>query len=100
MAESLDARTEGQRAGAPLRPCSGVVAREMDGLAVLIHLETNRIYELNPTGARIWHLLQQGLDRPAICGRLRDEFQVSEDEIGQAVDALLTDLAREGLVGA
>jgi hypothetical protein len=88
------------QAGSPnLRPRQGVVARDMNGSAVLVHLDTNRIYELNATGARIWSMLEQGLDREGICLRLGDEFGVPGGEMEQAVDDLLTELAREGLIG-
>lgn len=82
-----------------LRPRSGVVAREMNGSAVLVHLETNRIYELNATGARIWSMLEEGLNCAAISGRLEDEFSVSSTEATQAVDDLVAELTREGLIG-
>ena len=42
-----------------LRPSPGVVARDMGGSAVLVHLESNRIFELNATGARVWSLFNK-----------------------------------------
>jgi Coenzyme PQQ synthesis protein D (PqqD) len=90
---------ENPASGSTLRPRRGVVARDMNGSAVLVHLETNRIYELNATGARVWALLEQGLDRPAICLTIGSEFGVTGAEMEQAVDDLLTELAREGLIG-
>jgi hypothetical protein len=71
----------------------------MNGSAVLVHLDTNRIYELNATGARVWALLEQGLDREAIISRLREQFGVEDAEIESAVDELLAKLASEGLIG-
>ena len=82
-----------------LRPSSGVVAREMNGSAVLVHLETNRIYELNQTGARVWAMLEAGLDRPAISARVAEEFGVSGSQADRDIDDLLAELAREGLIG-
>ena len=82
-----------------LRPSQGVVAREMGAAAVLIHLESNRIFELNATGARIWSMLEQGLDRDGICVRLREEFEAPGNDVEQTVDDLLADLLREGLIG-
>ncbi len=86
-------------AGDNLRPRSGVVAREMSGSAVLVHLETNRIYELNETGARIWTMLEEGLDRPAIVARLCVEYGAPGADTERDVDDLLAELAREGLIG-
>src|SRR5438067_8492795 len=84
-------------AGGPvLRPRQGVVARDMNGSAVLVHLDTNRIYELNSTGARIWSMLEQGIDRAVICRRLAQEFGVADAEVEQSVDDILAELTREG----
>jgi len=82
-----------------LRPSEGVVARDMGRSAVLIHLESDRIFELNATGARIWSLIQQGLDREAICSRLRADYKAAPDDIEASVDELLAALLRERLVG-
>jgi len=40
-----------------LKPAPEVLARRLPGGAVLVHMRTNRIFELNETGARIWELL-------------------------------------------
>ena len=80
-------------------PAPGVVGREMGGAAVLIHLGSNRIFELNPTGARIWSLVCEGHDRGAIAQRLRAEFRgVPIDDLDTTIDALLVTLEREGLI--
>ena len=82
----------------PLRPSAVVVARNVGSQAVLINLESNRIFELNETGSRIWALIEQGLDRDAICAQLQQEFDDSPADLKQTVDNLLVDLARERLV--
>ena len=94
--QSLDAA--GPIGASRLRPSEGVVARAMGSAAVVIHLESNRIFELNATGARIWSMLEQGLDRDAICGRLRDEFDAPDNDVERTVDDLLAELLREGLI--
>jgi hypothetical protein len=85
---------------ANLRPSPGVVARDMGGSAVLVHLESNRIFELNATGARVWSLLEQGVHRDEILARLQQEFQVSSDDVAATVDDLLASLEREHLIVA
>jgi len=72
----------------------------MGGSAVLVHLESNRIFELNATGARVWSLLEQGLHRDEICARLEQEFEASDADLAETVDALLASLEREHLIGA
>ena len=87
-----------KNAQARLRPSQDVVARDMGTAAVLIHLENNRIFELNATGSRIWALIEQGVDRDAICARLEEEFDIPSVDVASAVDELLAELARERLI--
>jgi hypothetical protein len=63
------------------RRSDGVVAREMGGSAVLIHLASNRIYELNSTGARIWSMLDLPRRRDEICVQLQQEFAAPVAEV-------------------
>jgi hypothetical protein len=67
---------------------------------VLIHLRTNQIYELNAQGARVWQLIQDGLDRQAIVEALGREFEADPGRLEADVDVLLSRLADAGLVGA
>jgi hypothetical protein len=69
----------------------------MGSAAVLIHLESNRIFELNSTGARVWALIGEGLGRDAIVAQLGREFSGVE-ELPETVDDLLEQLRREGLI--
>lgn len=80
-----------------LQPAPGVIARDMGGAAVLIHLDTNRIFELNTTGARVWALIQEGRTRDQIVTTLRTEFAAGA-EVESTVDDLLDHLGREKLI--
>ncbi len=79
-----------------LRPAPDVVARDLGDSAVLIRLSTNRIYELNPTGARIWELLANGATRQDIIEALEREFD--GEGIAAEVDELLGTFEAEGLI--
>jgi len=81
-----------------LRVSADTVSRQFGDQTVLVHLETNRIYSLNRTGARLWSLLSAGLDRDEIVARLAREFEMDEDVVGQEVDAMLSSLREERLV--
>ena len=80
------------------RPASDVVARRLGDSAVLIRLTTNRIYELNETGARVWELLQTGSSVETIVEMLGREFEEPSDVIRADIDALLLRLTGEGLI--
>ena len=83
---------------APLKPATQVLARRLPGGAVLVHLATNRIFELNETGAKVWELLSEGLDKGQILQRLIEEFAVDPAVAAADLSAVLDHLEREGLL--
>ncbi len=80
------------------RPNPDVISRRLDDEIVLVHLKTNQIYALNETGARLWELLTDGLDRPAIEARLQAEYAVEPAVVGAEIDRILARLAAVGAV--
>jgi len=74
-----------------------VVAQRIGQATVLVHMGTNRIYELNETGARLWELLAAGHAWADVVDRLRAEFDVDDDRLVREVDDFLTLLLDEGL---
>ena len=85
--------------GQPLRPSAQVLARQLPGGAVLVHLATNQIFELNETSARVWELLTGGLSPEAIVARLGEDFDVEPAQASREVGALLARLQEAGLIG-
>jgi hypothetical protein len=77
-----------------------VVSSQLGDAGVLVHLGTNRIFELNATGFRVWQLLGEGLDLAAVLTRLRDEFDVADSQLRAEVHALVEALLAEGLLDA
>lgn len=80
------------------RPSPDVVAKRLGDSVVLVHMGTNRISELNRTGARLWELLTEGYDRAEIEERMLQEFDVNRAQLTAEIDALLSSLQAEGLV--
>lgn len=80
-------------------PSDDVVARRLGDVVILIHLKTNRIFELNSSGARLWELMSAGSGRDEIRDTILREFDVSESEINRAIDELTSWLTAEGLLG-
>jgi Coenzyme PQQ synthesis protein D (PqqD) len=81
-----------------LEPAGDVVGQRLGDQVVLVNMKTNRIFELNRTGGRFWDLLSLESDRRQIEQRLREEFDVSEQELSAEVDRLISSLAAEDLV--
>ncbi|HEX5583909.1 PqqD family protein [Gaiella sp.] len=79
-------------------PSPDVVSRRLGDEVVLVHLRTNRIFSLSPTGARLWELLSDGMSRPEIEQQLRDEYDVSREAVSAEIDSLVATLEAEALV--
>jgi hypothetical protein len=80
-----------------LRRRPDVVARRVGETAVVVHLGSNRIYELNDTGARIWELASEGATVEGLIDRLQHEFDVDRAQLASEVTSIVDDFVREGL---
>ena len=81
-----------------LRPNPEVIMKRLDEAAILVNIATNRIFELNETGTRVWELLDQGLDVDRIAPHLVGEFDVEDARAASEVKNLLLRLQTEGLL--
>jgi hypothetical protein len=82
-----------------LRQSANVAASRLGDTGVLVNLRTNRIFELNATGLRVWELIGEGCARAEIERRLGEEFgDVDAEQVHQEVSKLLLALLHEALV--
>jgi hypothetical protein len=86
--------TEGLR----FRASPHTVAQRVGDEVVLVHVETDKIFVLNRTGARLWELLASGLERSDIERQLLQEFDVGVEQLVREVDALVASLQDERLI--
>jgi len=77
-----------------------VVSRRLDEQTVLVNLRTNKIFELNRTGAQMWELLEEAPSESQIVERLLTEFEVPQEQLEREVRALLDSLLDEGLISS
>lgn len=84
--------------GARVRPDPNVLAKRVDDEVVLVHLETNRIYELNRTGAFLWDALAAGSSKAELEQQLALEFDVDHEQLSREIDELLRQFASERLI--
>ena len=75
-----------------------MVARRLDDILVLVQLETNRIHELNRTGARFWELLQDEHELEKVERQMLEEFDVPEAALRGEIDKLVAELESEKLL--
>src|SRR5947209_6066646 len=99
MRDTTGARDDERRTEpARFRTSTDTVARRMDDQYVLVQLQTNRIYQLNPTGARLWELLEAGHDLQQAQQQMLLEFDVDEERIRNEVNTLVGELVAKGLL--
>ena len=84
--------------GSMVRPDPNVLAKRVDDEIVLVHLETNRIYELNRTASFLWDALAAGSTRAGLEEQLALEFDVQRDELAREIDELLEQFTSERLI--
>lgn len=83
---------------AAIRLNPDVIARHLGESAVLVHLPTNRVFELNHTGARVWDLIGEGMPFETIVRTLAEEFDMDADGVSADVTDLIAWLRDEGLI--
>lgn len=80
--------------------CPDVVTRRLGDTLVAVSLSTNRIFELNRTGSRIWELVAAGRSDEQVVSTLIEEFDVTHEVASRQVGDLRSQLLAEGLVEA
>jgi hypothetical protein len=89
---------QGKTRARRVEPSSEVVGQRLEDAVVVVHLQTNRIHELNRTSARFWDLLQDESDVEKIERQMLEEFDVSKEELQAEIDELIGQLEAERLV--
>lgn len=80
------------------RPDPDVVTQLVEGETVLVHLQTNEIYALNPTATRAWDMLASGSNRDEVQAALLQEFDVPPDQLREEIDTLIAELVEKKLL--
>ena len=75
-----------------------VVAREAGDQNVLLDLTTGTSFSLDPIGARIWQLIEEGKPLAGVCDALIDEYDVTRDELECDVKDYIQDLLEKKLI--
>lgn len=75
-----------------------VVGRRLDDGYVLVNLETQQMFELNSSGARIWELLLEGVSWSELERSLLAEFTGDPSSVRRDARDLLAELVRCGML--
>lgn len=82
------------------RPHPDVIGQRLGNEQVLVHLPSERIFELNRTAARIWDLLQSTASLEEIERRLLTEFDISAEQLAVEMQQLVQSLLDKDLLVA
>lgn len=81
-----------------LQPSPDVLWQRLDDEVIVMQLKTDRIFSLNPTGARFWELLAGGMKLAALLEEMGKEFDVTPEVLATEVDGMLALLIGEQLL--
>ena len=74
-------------------PSKDAVFRDLDGEAVILHLDSGTYFGLNAVGTRIWQLMERDGLLTAVLDDLRTEYDASPDVLERDLLELVARLA-------
>jgi hypothetical protein len=75
-----------------------VLFQRLENDAVLLHMKTDRFYNLNRTGTRFWELLSEGHELVHIQEQMLREFDVEPAALEKEIKDMIASLEKEDLV--
>jgi hypothetical protein len=84
--------------GARIRVKEGVLVQQLQGEAVLLNLDSGMYFGLDPVGTRMWELMTEHERLSDVVLAMLAEYDVSAEECGADLLALVARLEAEGLV--
>jgi hypothetical protein len=72
--------------------------QDLDGEIVVLDLQGSAYYQLNGSGALLWHRLLDGGDRADLEAALVERYEVDERQASNDVDAFITALTEARLL--
>lgn len=82
------------------RPADNVVFRELEGEAIILHLDSGTYFGLDVVGTSIWRRLERQESVGVVVDALVDEFEVDAPRARLDVEQLITQLVDKGLMVA
>ncbi|MGI9521096.1 MAG: PqqD family protein [Hyphomicrobiaceae bacterium] len=74
------------------------MARPVGEETVILDVASGTYFGLDPVGARVWQLMEEGRKLAEICEAMLEEFEVSREELEHDVLALAQDLEARSLI--
>jgi hypothetical protein len=83
----------------PITNPTAVLQENSDGWGVLVNMDTAASVALNPTGVVVWKLIDGKRGVAEIIAKVTRQFKHVPDTAAADIEALLSTLAEEGLIG-
>lgn len=81
-----------------LEVSADALSQEVDGETVLLDLNSELYFGLDEVGTRIWQLIQEVGDLPAVYDIMLDEYDVDGEKLKKDLDLFVARLAEAGLI--
>lgn len=75
-----------------------VMARQVGEETVILDLASGTYFGLDPVGARIWQLMDEGRTFAEVCESMLAEYEVTQEEIERDVLRLAEELREKKLI--
>jgi hypothetical protein len=80
------------------RVSSSVLSREVQGEAILLHLDTGEYFGLDAVGARIWQLIGEKGSLREVEAALAEEYDVEPARASADLDRIVDELVERQLI--
>ena len=70
----------------------------MDGLVIIVNVETGNYYSLNQTASDIWHLILTGKDKEQIITELSNTYSADRETINSDFSNCINKWLKEELI--
>jgi len=77
---------------------AAILATDVDGETILMHLEHGSYYGLKGTARHIWEMIERPMRFGDLCAGLVEKYASTPDRIGQDVAKFLREMADEGVI--
>jgi len=75
-----------------------VLMQELDGEAVLLHLDSGKYFGLDLVGTRMWELLESSQTIQLAFDQLLEEFDVESDQLRADLERMIVELSEQMLI--
>jgi hypothetical protein len=75
-----------------------VLSQEVDGETVVLDLNSEAYFGLDKVGTRVWQLIQEVGELPAVYDIMLNEYDVDAELLQKDLDTLIARLAEAGLI--